>query len=202
VSGYRHKILPFGIGTRPDADYLTLWRGAPLTYTPGQPTDSSWHTDHHAEVLTERANAERFARARDLLLRYEFYPPSVMRHVSDFSQGNRLMRPGDRIVQRIYGPRLLGVPLVAGLTMNEVTAVIDEPRRVGFIYITTQAHAETGEWSALVEWRADDSLVLTVSAVSRLAPHMPGRMADSARRLQLHAHHLGMEAFRKRVLSG
>jgi uncharacterized protein (UPF0548 family) len=194
-------MLPFGISARPDADYLSLWRGAPLTYTPGQPIDATWHTDHHEEVLTEHATAEQFARARDLLLRYEFYPLSVMRHVSNFSQGSSLMRPGDRIVQRIYGPRLLGLPLVAGLTMNEVTAVVDEPRRVGFTYITTQAHAETGEWSALVEWRADDSLVLTISAVSRLAPHMPVRMADSARRLQLRAHHLGMEAFRKRVLS-
>ncbi len=195
------KFMFFGLGSKDDERLLDEWRSAPLTYTPGQSIDESWHTDHDEEIIMPNAAAEQFARARDLLLRYQFYPQSIMHHVSDFSRENRLMRPGDRIVQRIHGLYVLGVPLIDGITVNEVTTVIDESRRVGFTYITTAAHAELGEWSAQVVWREDGTLILTIDAISRLAYHMPQRMAPRARRSQLQAHHDGIAAFKEAVLA-
>jgi uncharacterized protein (UPF0548 family) len=191
-----------GIGRKDDDRLLDEWRTAPLTYKPGQTLDSSWHTDHHEEIITPGATPQHFARARDLLLRYQFYPLLLMHHVSDFSRENRLMRPGDRIVQRIHGFRILGVPFVDGITMNEVTDVIDEPRRAGFTYITTSAHAEMGEWSARIDWQPNGALILTIDAISRLAYHMPEAMSSRSRKLQLRAHHQGMESFKQMVLVG
>lgn len=197
---YRVILQPLSLGRKDDERLLQEWRNAPLTYTPGQTIDSSWHTDHHQEMITANGTAQQFARARDLLLRYQFYPLSLMHHVSDFSRENRLMRPGDRIVQRIHSTTVLGIPLLDSITMNEVTAVIDEPRRVGFTYITTAAHAELGEWSALIVWRDDGAFILTIDAISRLAYYMPNWLAPRSRRLQLRAHDLGMESFKNAVL--
>lgn len=191
-----------GIGRKNDDHLLDEWHSAPLTYKPGQTLDSSWHTDHHEEIITPSATPEQFARARDLLLRYQFYPLSLMHHVSDFSRANRLMRPGDRIVQRIHGFRILSVPAVDCITMNEVTDVIDEPRRAGFTYITTAAHVEMGEWSARIDWKLDGALILTIDATSRLAYHMSQAFAARSRKLQLRAHHQGIESFKQAVLIG
>ena len=126
-----------------------------------------------------------------------------MRHVSDFSRENRLMRPGDRILQRINGLALFGLSwaLVDGLTMNEIIAVADEPRRKRFTYATTEAHSELGEWSAGIEWRADDSLLVTIDSFSRPAYHVSARMHPYMRRGQLRAHHLGMNHFQSLVLA-
>lgn len=110
------------------------------------------------------------------------------------------MHLGDRIVQRIHIFHVFGFPLFDAMTMNEVAAVIDEPRRKGFTYATTAAHVELGEWSAQVEWRDDGALVLTIDAISRLAYHLPEFMTARARKLQLRAHDQGMEAFKKAVL--
>lgn len=191
------KIVLFGQGD--DAAYLEAWQHVPLSYTPGQPVDSTFHSDHHQEVLAPKADAALFKHAADLLLRYHFYPSSVMTHISDFSRENRHMRKGDRILQRIHGFRVLGMSLFDGLTMNEIWSVIDEPRQVGFTYVTTQAHAEKGEWTAHLEWCDDDSLVLTITALSRLARDMPAFVQHYTRRIQLQAHHDGMENFRRLV---
>jgi hypothetical protein len=199
---YREKYVWFGAERGREAQYLERWRHAPLTYTPGQAVDNTWHTDHEELLLTPAGTPALFDHARDLLLRYQFYPPTIMTHVSDFSQQGRHMRPGDRIVQRIHGPRFLGSYLFDALTMNEISAVLDEPYQAGFSYVTTQAHAEMGEWSAWVEWRTDESLVLLISAVSRLADHMPKLMSGYARRARKHAHQAGKAAFQSAVLGG
>jgi uncharacterized protein (UPF0548 family) len=139
-----------------------------------------------------------------LLLRYQFYPTTMMRHVSDFSREKRLMRVGDRIIQRINGLGLIGIPfsLMDGLTMNIIVAVTDQARRKGFTYATTQAHAELGEWSAAIEWQADDSLVLTINTLSRPAYEVPRLFHPIMRRGQKRAHQLGIAHFKSLVLAG
>ena len=142
-----------------------------------------------------------FQRAADALMRYHFYPESLMHYVSDFSRENRWLRVGNRLVQRIHAFRLLGLPILDAITMNEIYAVSDEPRRKGFTYVTTQAHSERGEWSPAVEWRDNGDLYLTIHVLSRLAYDVSPFQLRRIRRLQTGAHHQGIEAFKRRVLS-
>jgi uncharacterized protein (UPF0548 family) len=193
------KFVFFGLGGT-DTKYLDLWRNVPLRYVPGQKTDSTWHTDDHEEIITHDPDGVYFERAADLLMRYHFYPETLLSHTSDFSLQDRWVRPGDRIVQRITALRLLGFPILQALTMNEIYAVIDEPRRKGFTYVTTEAHIEMGEWSPKVEWRENGDLVLTIHVHSRLAYDLPLRFCTLIRRFQLRAHDAGIETFKKRVL--
>ena len=184
-----------------DARYLRLWRGAALTYSPGQPIDATWHQDDYPSVIGHDATPQLFERASHLLMRYRFYPADVMRHISDFGLEQRPLRAGDRIVQRIHILRWLDLPLLDVITMNEVTAVVDEERRQGFTYTTTQCHAEVGEWTALVEWRESGDVTLTLRAVSRPGPRLPFFAHSFARQLQLRAHHRALASFRQWALN-
>jgi hypothetical protein len=190
------KFVLAGTG-KPDEKYLEQWRDAPLTYECGQKVDESWHIDHDEYVFGggEKTYEELFKGAADLILRYEFYPPSLMTHVSDFSRENRRMRVGDYIVQRIR----TGVPLIEVLTLNEVVEVIDRPSRAGFTYVATAAHSEMGEFSVLVE-RRSDHLHLTLKTISRTRPEFPFFLRGYARRLQKSAHKQGLLCFTQRVL--
>ena len=79
----RAKFVVFGL-SGPDAKYLDLWRAAPLRYVPGQKTDSTWFTDDYEESITHDPDGLYFERAGDLLMRYHFYPETLLRHTSDF----------------------------------------------------------------------------------------------------------------------
>ena len=52
----------------------------------------------------------------------------------------------------------------------DVVWVADEPRRRGFRYKTRQDHPEEGEESFVVDWLADDEVVVTIE--SRARPNM------------------------------
>ncbi|MEZ4669897.1 MAG: DUF1990 family protein [Anaerolineae bacterium] len=189
------KIVFFGADAAQDVQYLDLWRSVPLTYTLGQAADDSFRRDHYEVTLTPITDRDTFMRAADNLLRYRFYPPSLMHHVSDFSLQQRWMQVGDRLVQRIRTPMPFGLTIMEGITMNEIARVIDEPRRKGFTYVTTAAHEEIGEWSAQVEWQADNALVLTVNAISKTSERIPRWMLPYTRRMQKQAHQQGIEYF-------
>lgn len=49
----------------------------------------------------------------------------------------------------------------------DVTEVVDDPRRRGFTYRTRPDHPEEGEESFLVDWVADDSVVVRLDSNSR-----------------------------------
>jgi hypothetical protein len=68
----------FGRGRAHDARYLDEWRDVPLSYRLGQPVDTSFHRDHHEQVITENCTPAIFTRAADLLLRYQFYGSSAL----------------------------------------------------------------------------------------------------------------------------
>lgn len=176
-----------------DSRLLADWRTVPLTYSAGQAVRGA-HIDHHEQQLAAAAGLALFQRAADHLLRYHFYPPDVMLHTSDFGLQQRHMRVGDRIVQRIRA-----VPGLDVLTMNEVTAVNDEPHYAGFTYTTTARHDEIGQWSAQVDWRDDNALVLTIDSVGRAA--VPAVLMPIARYIQLRAHRRGIAHFRRLLQS-
>lgn len=189
------RLRFFGAGRGDDSRYLDTWRDAPLSYTPDMPSDRGWKTDRRETLLLARADADQFERAAELFWRYVFYPPSVMLHTSDFSQAQRPMQPGDRIIQRIVVfPGLLDL-----LTMNQIHSLMDETRRRGFTYWTTQRHDEIGTWSAWVEWRADGSLWVIMDAWSRIGYHIPFWLKPLVRFLQKRAHRLGPEYLRAQL---
>lgn len=85
-------------------------------------------------------------------------------------------RSGLRV--RCSSPRAaVGVTMASGLGLGplrlwapcEVVAVVDEPRRRGFVYGTLPGHPERGEESFTVVHETDDRVVLHVVAFSRPA---------------------------------
>lgn len=182
-----------------DSKFLETWGQPASNFDPEQPIDPTWHVDQYETPLGPDVDG-LFERAVHRLLRYEFYPPAVMHHTSDFARENRALRFGDRIVQRIHAlPGLLDV-----ITMNRVTATFAEPGRVGFTYTTTDYHLEMGEWTAtVVRKRAGrefgGQVALLMHAISKPGPKMPLWARPFARAVQLRAHRLGMENFKKIV---
>ena len=160
-------------------------------FDPEQPIDNTWHVDQHEMPLGADKDG-LFDRAVQHLLRYRFYPPSVLHHTSDFAREDRILRYGDRIVQQIHIlPGLLDV-----LTMNRITATLAEPNRIGFTYTTTEHHLEMGEWTATVIRKRDGQVVIAMHAVSKSGPKMPWWARPFARALQLRAHRLGVDHFK------
>lgn len=186
----------FGQAQSEDAQYLSTWRDAALTYAPDTPLDSSWNVDRYEVILGHDTTGALFQRAAQLVLRNQFYPAEVMSTVSDFALEGRPVRPGDRIVQRVRVLQYNTKPILEVLTMNEITEVIEEPRQAGFTYTTTQAHSEVGEWSPRVEWREDGEVALIIEVVSRSMPGSSALGRRLTRHLQLRAHTLSIENFR------
>ncbi len=185
-----------------DVKYLDLWRNTPLSFTSGQTNGFGWHTDRHDVFLLNDPNGRIFQKAANLLLRYQFYPDTMLSHYGDFDLGNgRPMQVGDRIVQRIHLARLFGRPLLDVIGLTEVTQVIVEPRRRGFAYATAVPHVEQGQWSVQVLWNDNGDLTLTLNAISRPAPQEPTRNHSIMRFLQKKAHQAGIAHFKKLLLS-
>jgi uncharacterized protein (UPF0548 family) len=189
-----------------DAALLDTWRQEPLTFQPEMAKNGAWHVDLHERTIARQADEERFQQARDLLLRYRFYPPHILTHVGDYDGEERLIQVGDRVVQRFHLAGLaLGLPglfdrsFVDVVAMNEIVAVVDEPRRCGFTYVTTARHREVGAWTATVTWTAAADLRLNIRSISRPAPDEPRRNHRLMRWLQLKAHRLGMGHFERLV---
>ena len=183
-----------------DVKFLDLWHDAPLTYSPGQHIDNSWHTDQYEQLIGNDLSGKLFQKSADKLMRYHFYPKDVMSHASDFDLYERWAEVGDRIVQRIHLVKLFDRAILDVVTMTEVVAVIKEPRRYGFTYATVETHVEQGEWSVLVEWQENGDVLLCTKAISRPVLHEPARNYSYMRALQKRAHQRGVEHFTQSVL--
>ncbi len=185
-----------------DVKYLDMWSAAPLSYMPGQATGPDWYTDHYEIILTHGGNGRFFQKAAHLLMRYQFYPDTILSFFGDFNlQPERHLRVGDRIVQRIHVARLFSRPFLDVIGLTEVTRVIDTPRCQGFTYVTVAPHVEQGEWSAGITWRDNGDLVLTIDAISRPSPQEPARNHRFMRALQKKAHQSGIAHFKKVALA-
>ena len=182
--------------------HLDMWSDAPLSFKSGQATISDWHTDYYETILTRAGNGRLFQKAAHLLMRYQFYPETLLSAFGDFNlHPERQLRVGDRIVQRIHVARLFGRPLLDVIGLTEVRRVIDTPRCQGFTYVTVTPHVEQGEWSACVTWRDNGDLVLTMDAISRPAPQEPARNHRFMRAFQKKAHQAGIAHFKKLALA-
>lgn len=189
----------FGAGRQNDVELLIAWRDAPLTYSPDQELDSNWYADRYEIILGKDQSGELFRRAAGLLRKNQFYPPEVLTATSIFGLAGRPVQPGDRVIQRIRVFQIQTLPVLEVLTMNEVTQVIEEPRRVGFTYTTTAAHSEIGEWSPSILWRENGDVVLLIEVVSRARPGASQYSSRFTRKLQLRAHKIAIQNFQALV---
>lgn len=101
-----------------------------------------------------------FTEAADRLLRWEMHR----------SAGLTVDSPDREVEEGTLVELTLGRGPIRMTAPCQVVYVIDEPRLRGFAYGTVTGHPETGEERFCVEWRADDSVVFTITAFSR-----PGR---------------------------
>jgi uncharacterized protein (UPF0548 family) len=178
-----------------DAQYLSAWREAPVTYDPDQVVDHHWNADHYETVLGKDGSGSLFERAAVITLMNQFYPPDVLVTTSDFGVEKRPVQVGDRVLQRIRLFQIAGRPIYDVLTLNEITEVVQETRRVGFTYNTTSIHSEIGEWSSVVEWRGNGEVVLVIDVISRALPGAAAVARWFTRRMQLRAHTLSVQNF-------
>jgi uncharacterized protein (UPF0548 family) len=177
-------------------DLLEQWQSSESNYQPNQPMDASWHVDGYERVLSPQPDDALFERAVAALFRNRFFPPHVLTFYADFTEQDREMRIGDRIIQRIpILPNVLEL-----ITMNRVTDMFFEPDRRGFTYFTTVYHVEIGEWTAGVVRKKTGQIALMVHTISKVDPgRVPWLLRPIARWLQLRAHRLGLAHFQKLV---
>lgn len=196
--GYDHSMLDWFPKSKDDKKFLDHWEYPDSNFNPNQPTDSTWYVDMHEIHLGLEDNSREyglFDRAVELLYRYQFYPETIMEHVSDFEYEGRRPQLGDRIVQRVHA--IKGILDV--ISMTRISGLLFEQYRKGLTYVTTNHHLEMGEWTATIVKKKDNHVVLIVQAVSKHAPSMPFWAKPFARMVQLRAHRLGIANFRKLV---
>jgi hypothetical protein len=118
-----------------DVKYLDEWQNAPLSFTPGQVTDTNWYSDSYEKVVLSQATDSLFQQAADLLLRFQFYPKQILSSTGDFDLDQRRLRRGDRIVQRIHVLRLMRRAILDVIAIAEITAVVN---------VTSRSHRAAG----------------------------------------------------------
>lgn len=170
---------------------LEQWRDESSNYALDEPKDSSWFVDEFSIPLGTANDDRVFERAAIRLLRYKFYPTSVLHAAANFIRERRAPRPGEQIVQRVKV-----IPgIVDAVTMNIVTDVCDEPDRCGFRIVTSNQQYEKGEWSAYISRDGDGNVELNVKVISKPATPLPFISSSFARALQKRAHRLALNSF-------
>ncbi len=178
-----------------DVERLVTWYNAPITYDLSQVPDESWNNDSKQGLIGTDETTLLFQTASDLLLRYQYYPESVLQVTSDFGFNDRTMVPEDRMLLRVHVLQLANRHLVDALVVNRVVKVIREARRTEIAYVTTSRHSEVGVWRGAVHWRENASVWITVEAYSKTAPYVLWPVTIIVRLLQRRAWQLGMTHF-------
>lgn len=142
---------------------------------------------------------EAFARVRDALLGYRFYPPSVMARRTQFEDEGRALRVGDRLGLGLLLANLPGLPPVLLPAIVEVHRAEADDGRAALGYRTTLRHYGRGEWVAEVR-REGDRLLLAVDCHVRPSRWYVWLGLPVYRRFQLAAFRAGAENLRRAAL--
>lgn len=156
---------------------------------------SALYVDRHRADLGPWSEAA-FARARDTLLGYRFYPDSVMVRRTAFEDAGRAARVGDRLGLGLLLPNLPGLPPFLLPAIVEVAAIGDDAESARFGYRTTTRHYGRGEWVATIR-RAGDRLELAVDCHVRPSRWFVWLGLPLYRRFQLAAFRAGAESLRR-----
>lgn len=165
----------------------------------GDPSTALFVDRHRADLGPW--SPEAFARVRDCLLGYRFYPATVMRRRTTFEEAGRAARVGDRLGLGLLLPSLPGLPALLLPAIAEVMAAAADASSARFGYRTTLRHYGRGEWVAEVR-RAGDRLELAVDCHIRPSRWFVWLGLPLYRRFQLAAFRAGAESLRRAASGG
>jgi hypothetical protein len=137
-------------------------------------------------------NPLAFARLRDLLLGYRFYPETVLLRRTQFEDEVRPARLGDRLGLGLLVPNLPGLPAFQLPAVVEICALAEEPELARLGYRTTQRHYGKGEWVAELR-REGDRIMLRVNCHVRPSRWFVWLGLPIYRRFQLAAFRAGAD---------
>lgn len=139
---------------------------------------------------------DRFDMLAASLLRYRFYPRTVMVWTSDFAVEEREARVGDRIGMALAIPVFPKLPPLFFPATTEVAFARRDADVAEFGYVATRAHYGRGLWRATLE-RSGGRIRLRIR--SRISPRAFAAILGLPvyRFLQLRARRLGVENFKK-----
>lgn len=160
----------------------------------GEPSKATYVGEHHVRIGAWSPAA--FARVRQALLGYRFYPAQVMSRRTQFEDEGRSVRVGDRLGLGLHLPNLPGLPRFLLPAIVQVDVVEDGTERVAFGYATTGRHYGRGVWRAVVS-REGDELILVVSYHVRPSRWFVWCGLPVYRRYQLAAFRAGAENLRR-----
>lgn len=145
--------------------------------------------DHHRRELGPWS-PEAFAKVREALLGYRFYPAATMIRRAQFEEERRAAHIGDRLGLGLFLPNLPGLNPFCLAALVEISTLADEPGLVRLGYTTTRDHYGRGEWVAEVS-RQDEKLVLEVRCHIRPSRWFVWCGLPLYRHFQLQAFHSG-----------
>ena len=148
--------------SRLSATEVARLRSAPLTYAERGQTRADLPDGYETIRVSRRigAGAGAFERASTALLTWAMHDRSRLRPRTDSA---RIVEGSVAILHFGWGRLRVRIPV-------RVVYLVTGPRRRGFAYGTLPGHPEQGEEAFVVEWRADDTVEVTITAFSR-----PGR---------------------------
>lgn len=161
---------------------------------PGEPSAALYRDLHRVELGAW--SPEGFARVRDALLGYRFYPPEVMLRRAEFELAGRAVRAGDRLGLGLLLASLPGLPPILLPAIVEVHVAEANADHAALGYRTTLRHYGRGEWRAEVR-RDGDRLVLEVECHVRPSRWYVWLGLPVYRRFQLAAFRAGAETLRR-----
>lgn len=141
---------------------FNAWKTAPRSWEPGQGGKVallSWN-DSLTKDLGEDSDGSRLQELGTKLLNGHYYPDDVIEFFGEWQDEGRLMRAGDKILQRAH--LAFGIKLWAMVEVF-VAEMSDDVCRLG--YVTTQKHFGKGQWEIVIR-RNGSRLRLEVSAIS------------------------------------
>jgi hypothetical protein len=167
----------------------------PLTPVEGGDRATAVFADTH-RVVVGPWSPEAFARVKDALLGYRFYPESVMVRRTQFEDEGRAVRVGDRLGLGLFVPSLPGLAPLMLPAIVEVDVVEAAAEHVALGYVTTRRHYGRGSWRADVS-REGEQLILTVACHVRPSRWFVWCGLPVYRRFQLAAFRAGAENLRR-----
>ena len=167
----------------------------PLSWNPETGGKNCWITfhDHKIYDLGPDPDGDRFKEISSRMRNGQYYPKDAVRFSGKFMEENRMLQPGDRIIQMapIFGK--LGGPIMIAVVEIYVSELEANCCKVG--YVTTARHFARGMWSAELT-RKDSELSIEVKATVIPNSFLYWFGLPYARFLQLRAWRRAIEVFR------